>query len=160
MRNNMRAATEIVDARTADYSATLWTGVPVADGSDGPYVTFPDIVNAALVGRDAALAPARADLQRFPAPGFDTVAVEVLVSWFLDYRYFLFSFDQVPVALLFGADPVDVSHEIGTRLAVSAAQFLCGYEEEDDHKRALAAPLAALAIKESMWGGPLPEEWI
>ncbi len=160
MRDNMRAATEIVEARTAEYSAMLWAAVPIADGSGAHYVTFPDIVNAAIVGRDSALIPVRADLRRFPPPDFDTVAVEVLAAWFLDYRYFRFSLEQVPVALLFGADPVDVSHEIGTRLAVSAAQFLCGYEEEDDHKRALAAPFAALAIKESMWGGPLPEEWI
>jgi hypothetical protein len=160
MRNQVRAATEIVDARTADYSATLWADVPIMDGLDGPYVTFPGIVSAAIVGRDAALVPARDDLHRFPPPEFNAVAVGVFTAWFLDYRYFRFSFQQVPVALMFGREPVAVSEDIAARLSVAAAQFLCGYEEEDTDKRAVAAPLAALAIKEAMWGGPLPEEWI
>jgi hypothetical protein len=160
MRNNIRAAREIVAVRTADYSATLWAAVPIIEGSDGPYATFPGIVGAAIVGREAALSPARHDAHRFGPPDFDTVAVDVLASWFLDYSYFRFSFEHVRVALLFGTDPVGVSEESGGRLAVSAAQFLCGYDEEDADKRATVAPLAALTIKESMWGSPLPEEWI
>jgi hypothetical protein len=160
MRNNIRAAREIVAVRTADYSATLWADVPIIEGSDGPYATFPGIVGAAIVGRETALSPARHDAHRFVPPDFDTVAVDVLAAWFLDYSYFRFSFEHARVALLFGTDPVDVSEESGGRLAVSAAQFLCGYEEEDADKRAAAAPFAALAIKESMWGSPLPEEWI
>jgi hypothetical protein len=160
MRNNIHAAKEIVAARTAEYSATLWAAVPIIDGSDGPYATFPGIVNSAIVGREAALSAARHDARRFLPPEFDTVAVDVLAAWFLDYSYFRFSFEQVRVALLFGTDPVVVSEESGSRLAVSAAQFLCGYEEEDADKRAVVAPFAALAIKESMWGRPLPEEWI
>jgi hypothetical protein len=160
MRNNIQAARAIADERSTDYSATLWADVPLLNGPNGPYATFPEIVGAAIVGREVALLPARRDLRRFQPPEFDTVAVEVITAWFLDYRYFLYGVDQVPVALLFGTDPVVVSRETGSRLAVSAAQFLCGYEEEDAEKRALAAPLAALAIKEAMWGSPLPEDWI
>jgi hypothetical protein len=118
------------------------------------------IVNAAIVGRQAAFQPARRAVQDLRTPEFDVVAVEVLAAWFLDYGYFRFSFEQAKVALLFGTDPVAVEHGTGTRLAVAAAQFLCGYEEEDAAKRSAAAPLAALSIKESMWGSPLPEEWI
>jgi hypothetical protein len=160
MRNNIDAAREIVAARSAQYAATLWAEVAVLEGPGGPYATFPEIVRACIVGRQAALTPARADLERFRAPDFDPVAVEVFAAWFLDFRYFQFSFEQVQVALLFGAEPVEVSPEMGTRLSLSAAQFLCGYEEHDAEKRADAAPFAALAIKEAMWGGPLPEEWI
>jgi hypothetical protein len=86
--------------------------------------------------------------------------VAVLVTWLLDAGYFRFSLAQAPVALLFGADPVAVSPEDGARLAVSAARCLSGYQEEDADKRARAAPLLALEIKESTWGSPLPEEWI
>jgi hypothetical protein len=160
MRDNIHAARAIVQARTVEYSAALWSGVSVMDGSDGPYATFPGIVNAAIVGRQTAFMPARHDVQKLEPPEFDLVAVEVLAAWFLDYGYFRFSFEQVQVALLFGADPVAVDQGTGVRLAVAAAQFLCGYEEEDAAKRAAAAPLAALSIKESMWGRPLPEEWI
>jgi len=160
MRDNIEAARAIVQSRTDAYSAALWAEVPVIEGPIGTHVTFPGIVGAAIMGREAALAPVRDDVRR-PAPSdLEVVAVEVLAAWFLDYNYFRFSFGQVPVALLFGADPVDVSPETGSRLAVAAAQFLCGYEEEDARKRAAATPLAALAIKESMWGSPLPEEWI
>jgi hypothetical protein len=130
------------------------------EGSDGPYVTFPEIVGAVIVGRKAALTPARSDLHRFQPPDFDTAAVAVLAAWFLDYGYFRFSFEQVRVALLFGPDPVDVSQDTSSRLAASAAKFLSGYEEDDADKRTIVAPFAALAIKESMWGSPLPEEWI
>jgi hypothetical protein len=160
MRNNLRAARAIVEARTADYSAALWADVPIMEGPDGPYVTFPGIVSAAIVGREAVLVPVRRDVRRFQPPEFDPVAVHVLAAWFLDYRYFQFSFEKGPVAQLFGPDPVDVSQETAARLAVSAAQFLCGYEEEDAGKRAAVAPFAALEIKESMWGSALPEEWI
>jgi hypothetical protein len=160
MRNNIDAARSIVEARTAVFSATLWAEVPVMEGSDGPYATFPGIVGAAIVGREAAFLPARSDLHRFQPPDFDTVAVAVLAAWFLDYGYFRFSFEQTRVAFLFGPDPVDVNQDTGTQLAVSGAKFLSGYEEEDADKRAHVAPLAALAIKESMWGSPLPEEWI
>jgi hypothetical protein len=160
MRNNFRAAREIVDARAADYSESLWADVPVMDGSEGPYVTFPGIVGAAIVGREAALSPMRHDLQRFPPPDFESVAVERLAAWFLDYQYFRYSLEQGPVALLFGPDPVGVNEDTGTRLAASAARFLSGYEEEDTDKRDVVAPFAALVIKESMWGSPLPEEWI
>ena len=64
------------------------------------------------------------------------------------------------MALLFGPDPVEVDHDTGIQLAVSGAKFLSGYEEEEVEKRAGIAPFAALAIKESMWGSPLPEEWL
>jgi len=160
MRNNVSAAREIAQARGAEYSAALWARVPVTVGPDGPFVTFPAIVSAAIVGRESALSPAREDVRRFQSPDFDGIAIAVLVAWFLDYGYFRFSFEQAPVALLFGTDPVDVNQEMASRLSVSAAQFLCGYEEEDPDKRQGAANLAALAIKESMWGGPLPEDWI
>lgn len=160
MRNNIDAAKAIVEARTVVYSATLWADVPIMEGSDGPYATFPGIVSAAIVGRAAAFSPVKSDLQRFQPPDFDTVAVEVLAAWFLDYSYFRFSFEQARVALLFGPDPVDVNEDTGIQLAVSGAKFLSGYEEEDADKRANVAPFAALAIKESMWGSPLPEEWI
>jgi hypothetical protein len=160
MRNNISAAREIAEARADDYAAALWESVPLLGQAGSPYVTFPDIVSAALVGREAALTPARGDLFRFPRPDFDPVAIAVFTAWFLDYRYFQFSFEQAPVALLFGTDPVDVNADDASRLSVAAAQFLCGYEQEDPDKRAGGAPLAALAIKESMVGGPLPEEWI
>jgi hypothetical protein len=160
MRNNIDAAKSIVEARTAVYSAVLWADVPIKEGSDGPYVTFPEIVNAAIVGREAALSPVRSDVRRFQAPDFDAVAVAVLAAWFLDYGYFRFSFEQSRVALLFGPDPVDVDQDTGIQLAVSGAKFLSGYEEEQVEKRAGMAPFAALAIKESMWGSPLPEEWL
>jgi hypothetical protein len=160
MRNNISAAREIAEARTAAYSAVLWADVALTEGTDGPYAIFPEIVRAAIVGRRSALAPLRGDLDRFPPPEFDTRAVALLAVWFLDYGFFLFSFEQAPVAQLFGPDPVAVRPEDGTRLAVAAARFLCGYQEEDAEKRAVAAPLAALSIKESMWGSALPEEWI
>ncbi|HEY7946438.1 MAG TPA: hypothetical protein VID75_02115 [Acidimicrobiales bacterium] len=160
MRNNVSAAREIAQAMGAEYAAALWADVPILTGQDGPYVTFPGIVGSAIVGREGALSPARRDLRRFQPPDFDGVAVAVLAAWFLDYGYFRFSLGQIPVAFLFGTDPVAVSEEMVSRLSVSAAQFLCGYEEEDRDKRQRAANLAALAIKESMWGGPLPEEWI
>jgi hypothetical protein len=51
MQNNIRAAREISAAKTAEYSSVLWAGVPVMDGTDGAYVTFLDIVRAAIVGR-------------------------------------------------------------------------------------------------------------
>jgi hypothetical protein len=160
MRNNIEAARTIAEARSADYTAALWADVPLLNDSNGRYATFPEIVGAAIVGRGPALLPTRTDLRRYQPPDFDPVAVEVITAWFLDYRYFLYSVDQVRVALLFGTDPVVVTPETGSRLAVSAAQFLSGYEEENAEKRALAAPLASLAIKEAMWGSPLPEEWI
>jgi hypothetical protein len=160
MRNNITAARDIAQARSSVYSAALWADVAVTEGTDGPYATFPGIVSAAIVGRPAALSPLRGDLQRFRPPDFDTRAVAVLAVWFLDYSYFVFSFEQAPVAELFGPDPVVVDPETGTRLAVAAARFLCGYHEEDADKRAVAAGLAALAIKEAMWGSALPEEWI
>jgi hypothetical protein len=160
MRNNINAARDIAEARTAAYSAALWADVALTDGTDGPYATFPEIVRAAIVGRRAALSPLRDDLDRFPPPEFDTRAVALLAIWFLDYGYFVFSFEQGPVAQLFGPDPVAVNAETGTQLAVAAARFLSGYQEEDADRRAVAAPLAALTIKESMWGSALPEEWI
>jgi hypothetical protein len=160
MQNNVRAAREISEARTAEYSSTLWAEVPVAAGPHGAYVTFPDIVRAAVVSRGAAFAGARSDLGRFPPPDFDTVAVEVLAAWFLDFGFFRFSLEQYPVGLLFGSEPVAVTEEMAIRLSVAGAQFLCGYEEQDIDKRLRVVPFAALAIKESMWGGPLPEEWI
>lgn len=160
MRNNIDAAREIAQARSAAFSATLWADVALSEGNDGPYAVFPEIVRAAIVGRRAALLLLRGDLERFRPPEFDTRAVAVLAVWFLDYSFFVFSFEQVPVAQLFGADPVAVSPETGTRLAAAAARFLSGYQEEDADKRAVAAPLAALTIKESMWGSALPEEWI
>ena len=160
MRNNIDAARKIAEARTAVYSATLWEGVPMMEGPEGPYVAFPEIVGAVIVGRRAALTPARSDLHRFQPPEFDTFAVAMLTAWFLDYGYFRFSFAQVRVALLFGPDPVEVTQDVGDRLAASAARFFSGYEEEDPDKRTIVAPFAALAIKESMWGSALPEEWI
>jgi hypothetical protein len=160
MRHNMEAARAIVEGRTDAYSAALWAEVPLTEGPTGRYVTFPGIVGAAIMGREAALAPARNDVRRRAPSDLEVVAVEVLAAWFLDYNYFRFSVGRLPVALLFGNDPVDVSPEASARLAVAAAQFLCGYEEEDAGKRAASTPLAVLAIKESMWGSPLPEEWI
>jgi len=160
MRNNISAARDIAEARSAAYSAALWADVDLTEGTDGPYATFPGIVRAAIVGRRSALSPLRGDLDRFRPPDFDTRAVALFAIWFLDYRFFVFSFEQAPVAQLFGPDPVAVSAEQGTQLAVAAARFLCGYQEEDADKRAVAAPLAALTIKESMWGSALPEEWI
>jgi hypothetical protein len=57
-------------------------------------------------------------------------------------------------------DPVTVLEDMAARLSVAGAQFLCGYDEPDIDKRIGVAPFAALTIKESMWGGPLPEEWL
>ena len=105
MRNNIDAAKAIVEARTAAYSAVLWADVPIMEGSDGPYATFPEIVNAAIVGREAALSPVRSDVRRFQAPDFDAVAVEVLAAWFLDYGYFRFSFDTSPSGSAFRSGP-------------------------------------------------------
>jgi len=130
------------------------------NGPHGAYVTFPDIVRAAILGRGGTLAAASGDLRRFPPPDFDPVAVAVLAAWFLDYGFFRFALEQVPVGLLFGPDPIAVTPEMAGRLSVAAAQFLCGYEEQDTDKRIGVVPFAALSIKESMWGGPLPEEWI
>jgi hypothetical protein len=121
---------------------------------------FPDVVLAALVGRKDALSPARRDLGRFPRPDFDPFAVAVLAAWFLDYGFFLFSLERLPVSLLFGPGPVAVAGDMASRLAVAGAQFLCGYDEQDMDTRRGMAPFAALTIKETMWGGPLPEEWI
>jgi hypothetical protein len=160
MQNNVGAAREIAEARTSEYSSILWAEVPVAHGPQGAYVTFPGIVSAAIVGREAAFSVVRGDLVRFQPPAFDPVAVEVLTAWFLDYRFFRTSLERAPVGLLFGPEPVAVTEEMVLRLAVAAAQFLCGYEEPDSEKRIGVVPFAALAIKESMWGGPLPEEWI
>jgi hypothetical protein len=160
MQNNVRAAREISEARTEEYSSTLWAQVPVLHGPQGSYVTFLDIVGAAIVGRRGALSAARSDLGRYPPPDFDRVAVAILAAWFLDYGYFRFSLEQVPVALLFGPEPVVVTEEMAGRLSVAAARFLCGPEELDTDNRMGVVPFAALAIKESMWGGPLPEEWI
>jgi hypothetical protein len=160
MQNNVRAAREISQARTAAYTSALWAGIPVTDGPQGPYVTFHDIVRAAILGREAGFSAARSDLDRFQPPDFDAVAVEVLAAWFLDYGFFRFSLEQVPVGQLFGPDPVAVTQEIAGRLSVAGAQFLCGYEEQDVDKRISVVPFAALTIKEAMWGGPLPEEWI
>jgi hypothetical protein len=84
----------------------------------------------------------------------------VLAAWFLDYGFFRFSLEQLPVGLLFGSEPTDVAEEMAVRLSVAGAQFLCGYEEQDSDKRVDIVPFAALSIKEAMWGGPLPEEWI
>jgi hypothetical protein len=160
MQNNVRAAREISEARTAEYSSTLWADVPVFQGPDGDYVTFPDIVRSAIVGRREALRAAGRDFGRFRPPDFDPVAVAILAVWFLDYGFFRFSLERGPVGLLFGSEPVAVTQEMAGRLAVAAARFLCGYEEQDPEKRIGVVPFAALAIKESMWGGPLPEEWI
>jgi hypothetical protein len=150
MQNNVRVAREISQARTAEYSSALWAEIPVTDGPHGAYVTFPDIVRAVIVGRDAGLSAARGDLRRFQPPDFDTIAIEVLTAWFLDYGYFRFSLEQVPVGLLFGPDPVAVTQEMVGRLSVAGAQFLCGYEEQDVEKRISVVPFAALTIKESM----------
>jgi hypothetical protein len=160
MQNNVSAAREISAARTAEYSSVLWAEVPVMDGPHGAYVTFLDIVRAAIVSREAAFSDARSDLGRFPAPDFDTVAVEVLAAWFLDYGFFRFSLEQLPVGLLLGSEPVAVPEDLAARLSVAGAQFLCSYEEQDGDKRGDIVPFAALSIKEAMWGGPLPEEWI
>ena len=160
MQNNVGAAREISEARTAAYSATLWAEVPVVHGSHGAYVTFHDIVRAAIVGRRGALSAISGDLGRFPPSDFDRVAVAILTAWFLDFGYFRFSLQQVPVAVLFGLEPVAVTEEMAGRLSVAAARFLCGYDEQDPDKRIAVVPFAALAIKEAMWGGPLPEEWI
>src|ERR1700691_4391846 len=59
MRNNISAARDIAEARTAAYSSALWADVALTEGTDGPYATFPEIVRAAIVGRRAALAPLR-----------------------------------------------------------------------------------------------------
>jgi hypothetical protein len=160
MQNNIRAAREISAARTAEYSSVLWADVPVKDGPHGAYVTFLDIVRAAIVGREEAFSDARGDLGRFRPPDCDTVAVEVLAAWFLDYGFFRFSLEQLPVGLLLGSGPVAVPEDLVARLSVAGAQFLCGYEEQDRDKRGDIVPFAALSIKEAMWGGPLPEEWI
>jgi hypothetical protein len=160
MKNNVRVAREISEARTAEYSLTLWAEVPVTDGPRGAYVTFPDIVRAVLVGRGAALAAAGDELGRFQSPEFDIVAVAVLAAWFLDFGFFRFALDKLPVGLLFGPEPVAVTEEMANRLSVAGAQFLCGYEEQDPDKRSRVAPFAALSIREAVWGGPLPEEWI
>jgi hypothetical protein len=160
MQNNVRAAREISETWATDYSSTLWAEVPVTRGPQGDFVTFLDIVRAAVVGRAAAFAAAKADIDRFQPPDFDPVAVEVLAAWFLDYGFFRFSLDQLPVGLLFGSEPAIVTEDMAAKLSVAGAQFLCGYEEPDMDKRNGVAPFAALAIKESMWGGPLPEEWI
>jgi hypothetical protein len=160
MQNNVRAAREISEGRTAEYSSTLWADVPVSGGPPGGYVTFPDIVRAAIVGRAAAFSTARQDLARFSPPDYDPMAVEILAAWFLDYGFFRFSLDQGPVAKLFGDEPTVVTEDMAAKLAVAGAQFLCGYEESDKDKRLNVVPFAALTIKESMWGGPLPEEWL
>jgi hypothetical protein len=160
MQNNIRAAREVSAARAAEYSSVLWADVPVRDGAHGAYVEFLDIVRAVIVGREAAFSDARSDLGRFRRPDFDPVAVEVLAAWFLDYGFFRFSLEQVPVGLLFGSEPIAVTEDMAVRLSVAGAQFLCGYEEQDRDKRVDVVPFAALSIKEAMWGGPLPEEWI
>ena len=160
MRDNVRAARAISEARTAEYSSTLWAQVGPTDGPNGAYVKFPDVVGAAIVHREAAFSAARQDLGSYQPPEFDTIAVSVLTAWFLDYGFFRFCLERLPVGLLFGPEPVVVSEEMVSRLSVAGAQFLCGYEEPDVDKRIGVIPFAALAIKESMWGGPLPEEWI
>ena len=160
MQNNVRAAREISETRTAEYSSTLWAEVPIKDGPHGAYVTFPDIVRAALVGRGAAFSAARGYLGRFQPPEFDTVAVAVLAAWFLDYGFFRFSLEKFPVGLLFGPEPVPVTQEMAARLSVAGAQFLCGYEVQDTDEPSSVVPFAAHSIKETMWGGPLPEDWI
>jgi hypothetical protein len=160
MQNNIRAAREISAERTSEYSSDLWADVPVKDRPAGAYVNFLDIVRAAIVGREAAFSGVRGGLGRFRPPEFDTVAVAVLAAWFLDYGFFRFSLEQVPVGQLSGSDPIPVTEEMAVRLSVAGAQFLCGYEEQDDDKRLDVVPFAALSIKEAMWGGPLPEEWI
>jgi hypothetical protein len=160
MQNNVQAAREISEARAAEYSSTLWADVPVFSGPDGSFVLFLDIVRAVVVGRGEALSHLREDLDRFQPPAFDRMAVAVLAVWFLDYGYFRFSLDQLPVGLLFGEEPVAVNEEMVGRLSIAGARFLSGYQEQDRDKRIRVAPFAALSIKESMWGGPLPEEWI
>ena len=160
MQNNVRAAREISAARSEEYSSTLWATIPITNGPGGAYVSFLDVVRAAIVGRGEALWTVRDDLARFRPPEFDHVAVEVLTAWFLDYGFFRFSLEQLPVALLFGDEPVTVAEDMVGRLSVAGAQFLSGYEEPDTEKRIGVVPFAALTIKESMWGGPLPEEWI
>src|ERR1700691_4813267 len=97
MQNNVRAAREISEARTADYSSMLWAEVTVMDGPHGAYVMFPDIVGAALVGRGAAFSAIRGDLGRYQPPEFDIVAVAVLTAWFLDYGFFRFALERLPV---------------------------------------------------------------
>ena len=160
MQNNVRAAREISESRTSAYSSSLWADVPIMDGPDGSYVTFPDIVRAAIVGRRAALSEVRGSLERYRPPEFDTVAVAVLAAWFLDYGFFRFGLEKFPVGLLFGPEPVPVTEEMAGRLSVAAAEFLSGYEEHDTDTQSSFVPFAALSIKEAMWGGPLPEEWI
>jgi hypothetical protein len=157
---DMRAAMEIVEARSDEYVAALWATVPKQEGPTGPSVTFTDIVRTAIVGRDAALMPTRGDFRRFPWPDSESFATYMITVWFLDRAYFRFALEQFPVASLFGPDPVVVTEDFLNRLSVAAAQFLAGYHQEDPEKRAQAATFAALAIKESMWGGPLPEEWL
>jgi hypothetical protein len=160
MQNNVRAAREIAEARSAGYSSKLWATIPVTDGPAGSWVSFLDIVRAVVVGRGEALRVVRDDLGRFRPPDFDTVPVAILAAWFLDYGFFRFSLEQLPVAFLFGSEPVTVAEDMVGRLSVAGAQFLSGYQETDTEKRISVAPFAALTIKESMWGGPLPEEWI
>jgi hypothetical protein len=160
MRSQVEMARHVAGERTDAYSAALWSLVPGVDGPAGPHVTFPAIVYAAIAGRQAALGPARNDLSSYQPPDGNRVAVYFLTAWFLDYGYFHFSLGRGPVAQLFGADPLPVNDEFVNRLSVSAAQFLAGYEELEAERRPEASALAALAIKESMWGGPLPEAWI
>jgi hypothetical protein len=160
MRSQVEVARHVAGERTDAYSAALWSLVPIVDGPTGPHVTFPAIVYAAIAGRRDALGPARSELSTYQPPDGNRVAVYFLTAWFLDHGYFRFSLAHVPVAQLFGPDPVEVSDEFVNRLSVSAAQFLSGYEEHDAERRTEASALAALAIKESMWGGPLPEAWI
>jgi hypothetical protein len=160
MQNNVRAAREISEARSTDYTSQLWAMVPVVDDSDGPYVSFLEIVRAVVVGRRDALSAVWADLGRFQPPDFDRVAVAILTAWFLDYGFFRFSLQQLPVAQLFGSGPVTVDDEMVGRLSVAGARFLSGYQEAETDKRINVVPFAAMTIKESMWGGPLPEEWI
>ena len=154
MQNNVEAAREIADARSAGYCSTLWATIAVTSGSEGRVVSFVDIVRAILVGRREALSVLRDDLGRFRPPDFDPRAVALLAAWFLDYGFFRFSLTQHPVSSLFGPDPVAVVEELQGRMAVAGAQFLSGYDESDIEKRASVAPFAALTIKESMWVAP------
>jgi hypothetical protein len=156
MQDNVRAAREISQARTAAYSSTLWAEISVTDGPHGACGHRPC---CHLRPRGSFLGSQKWR-GRFQPPDFDTIAVEVLAAWFLDYGFFRFSLEQVLVGQLFGRDPVAVTPEMAGRLSVAGAQFLCGYEKQDVEKRISVVPFAALTIKESMWGGPLPEEWI
>ncbi len=160
MQNNVEAAREISEARSADYCSTLWATVPITNESDNPYVTFQDIVGAVVVGRREALSAVWGDLGRFRPPDFDPVAVAILTAWFLDYGFFRFSLERLPVARLFGSAPVTVAEDMAGRLSVAGARFLAGYYEPDTDKRISVVPFVTMTIKESMWGGPLPEEWI